>query len=247
MTTVPSLATPTTETWNMFMHLQRGRRAIRDFADRPVDPADIEAILMAGGLAPTSMGMQPYQFHVIVEPGLKKRMVEACNGQRAAKSAPVLVAVVVGPGINRRRMDEAVRYYREEADLPQKSRDYHLAGVGKLAKAHHPLLLPFLGLARQFLSAVAPARSFLPLGSQGLRDWAARNAMMAAQNVLLAATARGIDSCPMEGFNGAAVARLLELPWQAAVPVVIALGYRAENAHVEEQWRRPKSSMIVEH
>lgn len=243
----PSQTTPTSETWDMFMQLQQRRRAIRDFSPRPVDPVDLDAVLMSAGLAPTSMGMQPYEFHVVINPDLKNRMAEACHGQRAAKSAPVLVAVAVSPAINRRRIDEAIRYYRDEADLPQKSRDYHLSGIAKLTQAHNALLVPFLGMVRFFLSAAFPARSFLPLGAQGLRDWAARNAMMAAQNVLLAASARGIDSCPMEGFNGAAVARLLGLPWQSAVPVVIALGYRAENAHVETQWRRDKRTMVVEH
>lgn len=233
--------------WQVFEQLQQHRRAIRDFADRPVDPVDIDAILTLAGMAPSSMGMQPYEFHLVVTPERKALVAEACNGQRAAKTAHALVAIVIGPDISRRRVEEAVAHYREAEELPQKSRDYHLSGFAKLEKAHYRLLLPLLGWLRSLMTTFSPARSLLPLGPQGLRDWGARNAMLAAQNLMLAASARGLDSCPMEGFDGAAVSRLLGIPRSSAVAVVIALGYRAETARIEKQWRRDKSAMVITH
>ncbi|WP_246500193.1 nitroreductase family protein [Pseudomonas cyclaminis] len=64
---------------------------------------------------------------------------------------------------------------------------------------------------------------------------------------MLGAAAKGIDTCPMEGFSGSQVAKLLDLPRGAVVPLVIALGYRAENARIEDRWRNPISDIVISH
>jgi nitroreductase len=105
------------------------------------------------------------------------------------------------------------------------------------------LLTPLLTL----LSLWKPAFTLLPLGRAGVRHWAARSALLSAQTLMLSATARGLDTCPMEGFNAAKVARLLTLPRGSVVPLVIAIGYRAEGARVEPQSRRAYGEAVVEH
>lgn len=243
---VEHLGHPTGEVTSAFHELQSRRRAIRDFSDRPLDAGLLETIVASAGLAPSSMGLQPYELHVVAEPELRTSLARACNGQRAARSAQALAVFVVGTDIVRRRIEESRAHYLA-APIPQKSRDYHLAGLARLSRALHPLLLPLLGAARVALSIVLPSRAFLPLGPQGVRDWAARNAMLAAQNLLLAAAARGVDSCPMEGFDGPAVARVLGLPRGAAPSLVLSLGYRADDAHLEPGWRRRPAELIVNH
>jgi nitroreductase len=57
--------------------------------------------------------------------------------------------------------------------------------------------------------------------------WASKNAMLAAQTLMLAATAHGLASCPMEGFDALRVRRALGIPSRYCIPVVIALGYQA--------------------
>lgn len=64
---------------------------------------------------------------------------------------------------------------------------------------------------------------------------------------MLAAAAKGIDSCPMEGFSASRIAGLLGLPRGTVIPVIIALGYRTPAARVEPQWRRPLADLLVEH
>ncbi|XYI00894.1 nitroreductase family protein [Sorangium sp. So ce1128] len=43
--------------------------------------------------APSSGNLQPYRFHVVHEPALKATVAEACNAQRAAKTASALIVV----------------------------------------------------------------------------------------------------------------------------------------------------------
>lgn len=48
---------------------------------------------------------------------------------------------------------------------------------------------------------------------------------MAAQNIMLAATAEGVGSCPVRSFNARAVGRLLGLPSGVAPELIVTLGY----------------------
>ncbi|MFO0756019.1 MAG: nitroreductase family protein [Byssovorax sp.] len=241
----PTLISPSSpDAATTFARVLSSRRAVRDFSTRPLDRALLDALLTAAGTAPSSLGVQPFEMHLVITEGERAALARACNGQRAARSAQALVAFVVGPSITRRRVEESRAYYAT-APIPQRSREYHQAGLTKLARSLTPLVLPLLGVARSFVTALFPSRGALPLGAQGARDWAARSAMLAAQTLLLAATAHGVDSCPMEGFDGGEAARVLGLPRDAAPVLVVALGYRAEDARLEPQWRRALEQLVV--
>lgn len=233
--------------WPSFQQINRSRRAIRDFTAEQIPLADLDAICQEAGLAPSSQGLQPYELHLVTSPAAKERVALACHGQRAARTAPALIAVVVGPALSRRRISEAEQYYQATQSLTQRSRDYHLKALKLLKVVHHGLLLPLLTMLHWLLSLWSPSRSLLPIGAHGVRNWAARSAMLAAQTLMLAAAARGVDSCPMEGFSGPNVARALALPAGSVVVVIVALGYRATDARVEPQWRRDATQLIRKH
>lgn len=56
------------------------------------------------------------------------------------------------------------------------------------------------------------------------RDEAMRSCGMAATTLMLAAKAMGYDSCPMDGFDFAAVAKLLNLPADHTPAMFVAIG-----------------------
>jgi len=56
------------------------------------------------------------------------------------------------------------------------------------------------------------------------RDEAMRSCGMAAQTLMLSAKAMGYDSCPMDGFDFAAVAQLINLPSDHVISMFIAIG-----------------------
>lgn len=243
----PMSVPPSSTTWPLFQQINRSRRAVRDFATTPIAREDLDALLAEACLAPSSLGLQPYALHVVESGEVKTRLAAACNGQKAARTAASLVVVVTGPGLTRQRVAESHAHYQTDSSLPQSSRDYHLKELQPVALVHRWWLLPLLAIVRGLLVLLSPTRSLIPLGGQGLRQWAARSAMLAAQTLMLAASARGIDSCPMEGFRSPDVANILNLPYGVVPVLVIALGYRAENARIEPQWRRPPEQMIHRH
>lgn len=67
-----------------------------------------------------------------------------------------------------------------------------------------------------------------------MRDEAMRSCGMAAQNIMLAATAMGYDTCPMDGFDFDAVGKLINLPEDHIISMFVAVGKK-----IKDPWPRP--------
>ena len=67
-----------------------------------------------------------------------------------------------------------------------------------------------------------------PIGKWGMRIWAHKSTALACAHFMLAMRAHGFDTCPMEGLDSARVKRILGLPKEALVTMVISAGKRAE-------------------
>lgn len=68
-------------------------------------------------------------------------------------------------------------------------------------------------------------------GEQTQRDEVMRSAGIAAQSLMLAAQEMGYDSCPMIGFDPAAVADTIKLPKDHEIAMIVALGKKTADAH----------------
>jgi nitroreductase len=239
--------TTTGETWTRFCEVNQRRRAIRDFDGAPLADEDVRAVLREALLAPSSGNLQPYEFHWIRDAEQKRRVAEACDAQRAALSASTLVVVVTGSRIGERTATTQLTYVEQSSALDDEAKTYHRDQLRKF--------LTFLRIARLMLwaplqavlSLVHPIHALLPFGPTGMRNWTARSGIFAAQALLLAAAARRLDSCPMEGFSAKRIAKVLGLPRDSVIPLVIALGRRSATARIEPRWRRPYADAVVEH
>lgn len=233
--------------WDAFQAANRFRRAIRKFSSTPIPEEDVHAVLAEAAFAPSSGNLQPYELHWIRDPALKASIALACNGQKAAASAADLVVVVASPALGKRTAMAQLAHVETSPELGPDSKAYYRKQIGMfqnvLGLGASALWSPLVFLA----ALIRPSLSLLPVGHVGSRHWAARNAIFAAQTLMLGAAAKGIDSCPMEGFSASKVAELLGLPRGAVIPIVIALGYRADDARIEERWRRPMADVVVSH
>ncbi|MDF3127065.1 nitroreductase family protein [Rheinheimera sp. 1928-s] len=233
--------------WALFQLMNRQRRAIRDFNELQVADEDVSAVLTEAVLAPSSGNLQPYQLHWVRNLEMKQQVALACNGQKAAKTASTLIVVAANPAFALKTASEQRAYIDGSDAFGQKSKVYYhkqLTMFERILKfGSFFIWTPLVSVAAFF----SPVLSLLPLGHLGSKHWAARNAVFAAQTLMLAAAAKGIDSCPMEGFSAAKIAKLLELPQGTVIPLVIALGYRSAEARVEAQWRRAEADLVIQH
>jgi nitroreductase len=243
--TLPISAAP--DEWETFCAVNARRRAIRDFDGMPLPDEEIRHLLEQALLAPSSGNLQPYQLHWIRDVTIRAAVAAACKGQRAAASASALLVVAASTAIASRTAAAQAEYIEATALLEERSKRYHRRQLTTFRRFLRFATLGVWSPLHSAMCALFPACSLLPFGSAAARHWAARSAIYAAQTILLAASARGLDSCPMEGFNAIKVARILGLPRGTVIPVVIALGRRRADAHVEPRWRRSFESAIVVH
>jgi nitroreductase len=233
--------------WSTFQQVNQDRRAVRDFDGSPIPDPDVEAVLNEALLAPSSGNSQPYVIHWLRNPAIKAAAASACRDQRAARSASVLLVFVSANRFAHKTMSMFRDYVESTPELSEKSRNYYLRQLKTnrwfLRIAPSVLWSPL----RALLTTVFPSLALLPLGPGGIRNWVVRSTLFAAQTALLAASARGLDTCPMEGFDPRRLARILGLKRGDVIAIVVALGRRRPDALIEPRWRRPFEAALHIH
>lgn len=225
--------------WQVFRDINERRRSVRDFDGRAIAPAVLQELIAEAMNAPSSANIQPYQFHVVTEPALKSAVAEACNAQKAAKTSSALIVL----SVSQRTAESTLKLLeREQGSIP-----YYADGHRKLRALFRYAPAMVFGALLSLVSFVLPVFTLMPFGRAGVRHWLSRSSIYAAQTLMLAASARGLDTCPMEGFDALKVSRLLKLPRGSVIPVVIAIGHRASDARIDPRVRRSLSDVLVTH
>lgn len=202
------------------------RRSIRVFNGEPVPDSVVRRAIELAILSPSSSNLQPWQFYRI-----REKMPEArvCFlGQAAAKSCTEIVVAVARPDLWHEKNGLILDFLR--ANKPPHF-DYLMNYHGRLTPFTHDT--GFLG-SRGILRAavtwlIGLTRPVLRQGFfQGsLREVAVKSTALACQTLMLALTAQGYDSCPLEGFDYKRLKKLLGLPGRAVVVMGIAVGRRS--------------------
>lgn len=241
---------PTTasdECWWTFHQINLDRRAIRDFDGSPIADEDVEALIKEALLAPSSGNSQPYMIHWLRDPAMKAAAAAACRNQRAARSASTLLVFVADCRFALQTMSMFQAYIERTPEFSEKSRNYHLKETKTRKRFLRIAPSIFWSPFRSLLTTVIPSLALVPLGPSGVRHWAARSSLFAAQTLLLAASARGLDTCPMEGFDPRKLGLILGLERGDVIALVVALGRRRPDALMEPRWRRPFESAVQVH
>ncbi|MEQ9546680.1 MAG: nitroreductase family protein [Marinobacter sp.] len=230
-------------TLDEFRKVVRSRRSVRRFTNEPVPQHVLDDCLDLAMLAPNSSNLQPWEFFVVRTPELKDRLAEACLGQNAAKTAPVLIAVVARTDTWRQHSRMALEQWPEEK-LPGIVEKYY----SKIAPIHYnqgPFGL--LGIAKKTAGLFVGLSRPVPRGPYSINEmkvWATKSTALAAENLMLALRAHGYDSCPMEGFDECRVRRLLKLPEKGLVTMIMAAGKRSDKGVYNRQYRFSKDELV---
>jgi nitroreductase len=85
-----------------------------------------------------------------------------------------------------------------------------------------------------------------PLFRQDLFKWATKGTSLACQNLMIAAEALGMNTCPMEGFDSRRLSQYLGLSGRYhEVVMVIAIGKKSQANNEPPQWRRPLDRTVA--
>ena len=71
----------------------KGRRSVRTFKSDDVSPEIVEKLIDAARRAPSAGNIQPWEFIIVRESGIKRSLVDAASGQSFIEEAPVVIVV----------------------------------------------------------------------------------------------------------------------------------------------------------
>ena len=167
------------------------RRSIKNFdPNHTLSKEEIDKILSAAILSPTSYNIQNWRFVIITDKQTKTKMRAASWNQAQVSDASVVI--VLCADLLAWKKDPA-RYWK---NAPKSAQDY---------------LVPAILEAYE--------------GKEGFqRDEAIRSCAMAAQTIMLAAKAMNYDSCPMIGFVPEEVAKIINLPQDHTIVMMVVVG-----------------------
>lgn len=243
--TRPESALPASTLVEAFTHVVETRRSIRKFDGAPVPPEIVRECLRLAMLAPNSSNLQPWEFYWVRTPALKAQLVPICLGQQAAATAGELIAIVARRNTWRRHASEMLRQW-PGGHVPRIARIYY----EKLAPVMYTQgLVGEIGLLKRIAATVAGFFRPVPrepVSRADMRVWAVKTTALAAENLMLAFRAHGYDSCPMEGFDSARARRLLKIPRDGVITMILGVGKAAPGGIYQDQFRFPDADFIIE-
>ena len=201
-----------------FMEAMDFRHACKFFDEtKKVSDEDINYILEAGRKSPSSFGMEAWKFLVITNEELKAKIRPACWDQVQITSCSHLVIILAGIDSVKPESGEVARKFKRR-EMPQEKLDFYL-GL-------------YAGHLKDTLSS-----------NENIYSWTARQTYIALGNMMTAAAVKGIDSCPIEGFEKEKVEEILKLDLSKyQLSCIVPFGYRINEQST--QLREPLQNVV---
>ncbi len=185
-----------------FMEAMDYRHACKVFDDtKKIEKDDLNFILEAGRKSPSSFGMEPWKFLVIRNDELRAKIRPVCWDQPQITTCSDLVIILAAIEDVKVESGTPMRKFSRR-EMPQEKKDF------------------YIGLYANHLKDILDT-------DEHTYSWTARQCYIAAGNMMTAAAVKGVDSCPIEGFEKENLENILELDTtKYQVAMILPFGYR---------------------
>ncbi|MEI7999206.1 MAG: NAD(P)H-dependent oxidoreductase [Candidatus Omnitrophota bacterium] len=168
---------------------------------KKVSQQELTELLEALRLSPSSFGLQPWKFIVVKNEKLRQEIRKHSWDQPQVTDASDLVVLCSLKGIDENYIKDYVHRIAQIRDVAPES----LAGY------------------EQMMVGTIKGKTSLEIS-----NWTKRQVYLALGMLLSACAQKGIDACPMEGFNSQKIDEILGLAQHGIESVVLCpVGYRA--------------------
>lgn len=224
------------------------RRAVRKYdKDKELDTEKVKECIRLATLAPTSSNMQLWEAYHVTDPDKLRLMAEACLGQGSARSCKQMVVFVT-------RQDKWKAHAKAVleaniAEIERNSPEDRKVHRIDLQKKYYAKLMPLsykrcfglLGLVRKIVAQTVGLFRAIPrqVTEADMRTVVHKSCALAVQTFMLSMSEQGYDTCPLEGFDSWRVKRILGLPHDCGINMVITCGVRTEGGVRGERYRLP--------
>ena len=200
-----------------------GRRSVRAFLPKDIPRETIEEILQVAARAPSGSNIQPWKVYVLT--GAKKDLL-----------SQTILDIFNDPEKNAQHRAEYIYYPQNwvEPFLARRRKiGYDLYALANIARGEHAKMHQFQGNNYSFFGAPVALMLTIPrVMEQG--SWLDFGMFM--QNIMIAASARAIASCPQAALISyhQVVCDVLEIPQTEQYICTISLGYEDTLAQVNQ-------------
>jgi len=213
----------TEKTTATYLEALQWRYATKKFdASKHISETDLATLQEALRLSASSYGLQPYSVWVISDTELREKLRPACWDQPQITDASHIFVFAAKKDFDHSLIDSYLDLVSTTRNLPLDS----LAGYGDFMKS-----------------------KLLDLPKATKASWAIHQAYLAAGNLLSAAAALQIDTCPMEGFERDAVDAVLKLDDRGlTTALIVSAGYRSESDQTQfyKKVRRTPEELFIQ-
>lgn len=177
------------------------RHAVKAYdSTKKVSQEDLNTILEAARLAPTSSGLQPFRVIVIENQELKEKMVKGALNPEVMRDSSHVLVFAAWDSYSNEKIDKVYDHHTDVRDLPQ----------GRFNS--------YTDMIKEMYNAQTPEQHFAHT---------ARQTYIALGLAMAQAAELKIDATPAEGFNNQIVDEILELKELGLKSVTLLyLGYR---------------------
>lgn len=195
------------------------RFACKAFTDKEIQKDDLDFILEAGRLAPSSCGFEPWKFVVLSKKEDNEALSKLCFNQENVATASHNIIILARTDLQAK--DEYARKQVARFCSPNVDKDKF----------------------QQVLNSYTGATN--AMNEEQLYAYANNQCHLALMQMATAAMVKGIDSCMIGGFEKAKVDEYLRLNYPFQTAVILSLGYRKNEPKYKKQ--RLKIEEVVEY
>jgi nitroreductase len=183
-------------------HLNWRYAAKRFDPNRKIPAETLNTLEQAVSLAPSSYGLQPWKFLVIVDPAVRETLRAASHNQPQITEASHLFVFCVRKNLGAEHIDRHLQRVADVRGVAKESLDgFRNVLIGDIVEGPRSLIV---------------------------NQWSQRQLYIALGMLLTSAALLNVDACPMEGFEAAKYDQILGLGKKGlSATVLCALGYRS--------------------
>lgn len=220
------------------------RRSVRLYdLNKSINIDNIKKCISQATLSPSSSNMQLWEFHHIISNDNKEKIIKACFSQPAAKTADQLVVIAVRKDLWRKRLQSNIdnikkSFSNEEIQDPKKEKKA-LFYYEKMVPMVYFDSLGFINFFKKLSSKIYGLfkPTYREVSKSDVRVIAHKSAALAGQSFMISMAGMGYDTCPMEGFDSSRIKKILNLPMNSEISMIISCGIRTKKGVYGNRFR----------